>query len=180
MASLANEKDLTFYSESMSWLSYYQSIGDNINIECCNLKYNRNFRMLLERTENFQPQTNSEFLTYTQLVDSLEKTKQQFNELIVNTLNLTKNNLNLKNKCDDYQRLLHCLATENISRLTSILNTCMNQKVSLNAILELIGKALNKFYSCKSFTQKEIDVGILVNAIGGPRLVFALNQLGFI
>ena len=56
----------------------------------------------------------------------------------------------------------------------------MNQKVSLNAILELIGKALNKFYSCKSFTQKEIDVGILVNAIGGPRLVFALNQLGFI
>jgi hypothetical protein len=116
-------------------------------------------------------------LTYVQLVNLLEKTKEQLNEAKLNSLNLTKNNSSLKNKCDDLQRLLHCLSTNDIPRLNQILKTCLTQKMGINAIVELLENAINKIYKCKSYSKQEIDLGFLHQLMGGPRLVYALKGL---
>ena len=42
----------------------------------------------------------------------------------------------------------------------------------ISAIVELVENAINKIYKCKSYSKQEIDLGILVQLMGGPRLVF--------
>lgn len=110
----------------------------------------------------------------------LEKTKNQLNECKLKSLNLSRNNICLKNQINDQQRLLQCLSNNDIPRIHAILRTCLQQKMGVNSIVDTLQKAIERVYKCKSYSDKEIDVGVLVLSIGGPRLVFALNQLGII
>ena len=52
--------------------------------------------------------------------------------------------------------------------------------MSVSLILSQLSQAIERTYQCKSYSDKDMDIGILVLRIGGPRLVYALNQAGLI
>jgi hypothetical protein len=114
------------------------------------------------------------------MVNKVENTKEKCKQTLLKNINLERNNLCLKNKCDDFNRLLNLIANNNVPRLNQIIQTCIKQEMGINSIIEKISGAIKKIYNCKSYSKLEVDIGCIVSLIGGFRLVYALNQLGFI
>lgn len=146
----------------------------DINPECENLKNNTYLRSLIERTIEIKDHTNYQYLSYEQLIKLIEKKNGQINDLKLENCNLKKNNTILVNSHSDLHKLMRLIASNDISRVNTMLHVLLKQGHGVYTILEKFAEAVNNVYHCKSFSKKEIDLGIFILRTGNP-IFFEIN-----
>ncbi|KAJ7798979.1 hypothetical protein B0H14DRAFT_3492072 [Mycena olivaceomarginata] len=77
---------------------------------------------------------------------------------------------------DDYQRLIMGIATNDVPRIHSIIETAMRNGVSIRAMANRIFDAFEGLDPTKGFTGLELDLGILIYRLGARSLLYAMNH----
>ena len=72
------------------------------------------------------------------------------------------------------KRILNLIATNDLSRVNTIIKIFLKQKAGTQSIIQKLQLEISGLYKCKSYSQHEVDIGILVLRIGGPRLIYSL------
>ena len=152
-------------------------IGQSNCTACSALMPTTALRHIESRARFPSQHTNNRFLTYSQLVEKVEKLIEERKNLRLLKLNSSRKLSKLANSVDLYKRLLWFLGENDIPRVRQLLNVCLRKGASVNYILDRVQLALNGMYHAKGFQTDDIDIGLLVLRIGGPRLVYALHQV---
>ena len=152
--------------------------NDQSNCTACSaLASSSTLRQIESRAQSSSQFANNRFLTYSQLVEKIEKLHEERKTLRLLKLNSSRRLSKLASSVNLYKRLLWCLGENDIPRVKQLLNVCLRKGASVNYILDRIQLALNGAYHAKGFQAADIDIGLLVLRIGGPRLVHALHQV---
>lgn len=69
------------------------------------------------------------------------------------------------------------IGSKDIAGLRRLITTALKRGTSPKAIVEILERALANLYSSRGgFTKRDLDISFLVKAIGGPRLLYALQK----
>jgi hypothetical protein len=83
----------------------------------------------------------------------------------------------LQKRVHDHQRILMLLSQNKIAGVSHLLATALQKGVSLEIIGMRLQLAISGSYSPHSgWSDREYDIAFLVKAIGGPRLLYAMQQ----
>lgn len=83
----------------------------------------------------------------------------------------------LNSRIQDYKRIMMLIASNDIPRLNQIISITLRHGSSATAIAAQIQRAIDGLYSPRGgFTQRDLDVAFLCQAIGGRRLLYSLSQ----
>ena len=79
-----------------------------------------------------------------------------------------------------FSKLVYFLKEQEVPRLSRYLQVCFSRNMSTKETLVQLEKAVQCVSDSKKYSEKELDIGILVLRIGGTRLVKSLNAAGLI
>lgn len=80
-------------------------------------------------------------------------------------------------RIDDYERLIYHIAVADYKNASRVLQVAMKNGSSPGAIISKLQLAIEGQYTPHPMTDEfALDLGLLVKAIGGPKLLFALNR----
>ncbi|KAJ6618015.1 hypothetical protein B0H10DRAFT_1947987 [Mycena sp. CBHHK59/15] len=83
----------------------------------------------------------------------------------------------LRRKLTDHQRIMMLLASDDVPGLRRILLTALKWGASPQVVYSLLEQAIAGLFSAwGGFTDRDLDISFLVKAIGGPRLLYALQK----
>ena len=83
----------------------------------------------------------------------------------------------LTRKLDDYERLCYHISVSDYKNVNLVLRTSLKNGSSPSAMVAKLQLAIERAYTPRpGVDERALDVGYLVKAIGGPRLLFALNR----
>lgn len=110
-------------------------------------------------------------------VCSLVKSMFAVLELCFQCNTARKKNQQLTRRLDDYERLCYHISVSDYKNVNLVLRTSLKNGSSPNAIVAKLQLAIEKEFSPRpGVDERTLDVGYLVQAIGGPRLLFILNR----
>ena len=95
-------------------------MDSNVNVECERLEFNTTLTSIFDRSDDAAKQLNYRFLTYEQLKRSNADKISQIDSLKLESLNLKRSHVFLKNQNNDYIRLRNFIATNDIPRICVI------------------------------------------------------------
>jgi hypothetical protein len=91
--------------------------------------------------------------------------------------NLQRSGNRCHSQITDFKRIFGLLASEEFAGLRSILVQALSQGATPKMILAILERALRKLYRVRGgFSKRELDISFLVKAIGGPKLLYALQK----
>jgi hypothetical protein len=117
-----------------------------------------------------QSGTNYAYLSWNELVDSLNKRNEQNKHLRFKALNQTRAVLRQQESLSNYKRLMVAIASEDVPRVARVVHVALKQKKGVVAILEQVLMAGKGVYSVKSFEDKDRLLGTLLWRLGGDRI----------
>ncbi|KAJ7240291.1 hypothetical protein C8J57DRAFT_1478255 [Mycena rebaudengoi] len=96
---------------------------------------------------------------------------------IQGTPNKGKSNAVSKRKISEHRRIMMLLATNDVPGLRRMLTTLTKRGASPHAIGFTLDRAIAGLFSARGgFTPRDMDIAFLSKAIGGPRLLYALQK----
>ncbi|KAF8151692.1 hypothetical protein B0H34DRAFT_618278, partial [Crassisporium funariophilum] len=105
------------------------------------------------------------------------KARKRAHALELQNFNLRRKADRLKKKVTDYQRMVMLLSQNKIAGVSQILAVAVRNGASPEAICTRLDWAISRTYAPHSgWSDRELDVAFLVKAIGGPRLLYALQK----
>jgi hypothetical protein len=75
-----------------------------------------------------------------------------------------------------HKRLIQLLSENNVPRLRQILDQKLKAGASIAVVLRDVEKAIMGQYHPKGYTETDLDLAELALILGGPRMLYALNQ----
>ncbi|KZT71915.1 hypothetical protein DAEQUDRAFT_664994, partial [Daedalea quercina L-15889] len=103
--------------------------------------------------------------------------RQQLKQLRAQLANAKRRLATAKRQIADYQRIMIMLANNDFASLRRLLSVSLRHGSSPAAILMQLQRALDGLYNPRSgFTQDELDVAFIAKALGGQRLLYALQK----
>ncbi|KAJ7498376.1 hypothetical protein B0H11DRAFT_1856325 [Mycena galericulata] len=83
----------------------------------------------------------------------------------------------LRRKNSDYKRIMMLLSQNELPGLRRLLTTALKRGASAQMMVSLIERSISGLYRPRGgFNKRELDVSFLAKAIGGPRLLYALQK----
>ena len=83
----------------------------------------------------------------------------------------------LGNKLNDHKRILMLLSSNDVGGLRRLLAASLRKGASARTICGFLESAISGLYRPRGgFTQRDFNVSFLVKALGGPRLLYALQR----
>ena len=83
----------------------------------------------------------------------------------------------LEKKVNNYKRMVMLLSQNKIAGVSNILSTALRNGASADTICTKLHQAISGTYRPRSgWTEKEFDITFLIKALGGPRLLYALQK----
>ncbi|KAF8163984.1 hypothetical protein BJ912DRAFT_1097015 [Pholiota molesta] len=146
-------------------------------LECQGLVNSEQFRIFKERAIFASPHTPWDRLTYQQLDGIARRMGRELKALQIKLKNAERRFKTFDRKIDDYKRIVMLIANNEIVGLRRLTAAALRHGSTAETIANLIEKSLAGLYSPRSgFTERDFDIAFLVKAIGGPRLLYALNK----
>ena len=137
--------------------------NDQSNCTACSaLASSSTLRQIESRAQSSSQFANNRFLTYSQLVEKIEKLHEERKTLRLLKLNSSRRLSKLASSVNLYKRLLWCLGENDIPRVKQLLNVCLRKGANVNYILDRIQLALNGAYHAKGFQAADIDIWYLL------------------
>ena len=147
---------------------------------CQNLIYNQHLNTIIKRFNCAEKHTNYNYLTFNQLKELLDYKNQQINNLKLENLNKLRSIISLRNKTNDFKRFMILISQNQIPRLHQIIRISINNGFGINGIIEKIKNAIENVYHPRGYSKTEYDLAAITLRIGGPRLLYAFNQLNYL
>lgn len=91
-------------------------------------------------------------------------------------MNLKRRLGNLLEKLSDYKRFVMAIATMDVPRLKQLIRVALARNVSISRLIRLLQDAVEGTYSARGYMDDDIDLGVLVYRLGGPKLVYAMGH----
>ncbi|KAF6752932.1 hypothetical protein DFP72DRAFT_814901 [Ephemerocybe angulata] len=127
---------------------------------CLVMKSSDSLRRAMERAKN--------------LLEDFSRTMRQLRSQVHN---LKQQLAGSQKKIDDYERIVMLLSKGDIPGLRRILAASLKRGASAPVILNLLERALKGLHRARGgFSARDLDVAFLAKAIGGPRLLYALQK----
>ncbi|KAJ7794193.1 hypothetical protein B0H14DRAFT_2392706, partial [Mycena olivaceomarginata] len=134
-------------------------------LACQILPSSTKFQNFVDRAVDHLPHTPWEYLSADQQL-KLMKTMAQ-----------TTKDLRTKGRITEHRRIMMLIATNDIPGLRRILTVQARRGRSPRALCSILQRAVDGKYRARgSFNERDMDISFLVKAIGGPRLLYALQK----
>ncbi|KLO07944.1 hypothetical protein SCHPADRAFT_1001296 [Schizopora paradoxa] len=144
---------------------------------CQKIPYSSSFNSFRSRATTAKENTSWRFLNAVQQRVLLESYQSEARRLRTAVKNLSRTVVAQARRLDDYQRIVMLLSQKDVGGLRRILSVALTRGVSPQKLLSLLERAISGAYKVRgAYSQRDLDVSFLVRAIGGPRLLFALNK----
>jgi len=147
--------------------------NDQISYDCQFLEYNNRLNTMIKE---FHPKLNNEYLSWDQLTLKTNSYQDKIRNLKLQELNNALKIIIYSNKIDMFKRFQLLLAEQNVTRVRSLMKTCLNKKRGVMGIIRIFTAAANKVFQPKQWTEEDIDLATLLLRIGGPALLYAFNK----
>ncbi|KAJ7104870.1 hypothetical protein C8R44DRAFT_807209 [Mycena epipterygia] len=146
-------------------------------VSCKTLRYSAYLKQFMDRSEEVSDHTPWDYLTAQQHKVLLAKMRAQVMKLRTQLDNAKKTYEVLGQKMTDHQRITMLLASNDVPGLRRILTVALKRGASPQAIYSILERAIAGLFSPRGgFTDRDLDVSFLVKALGGPRLLYALQK----
>ncbi|KAJ7243487.1 hypothetical protein C8J57DRAFT_1556735 [Mycena rebaudengoi] len=140
-------------------------------ISCCLLPSSSKFRKFMARAAEALPHTPWEYLSAEQQLKLMKSMAQSTKDLRTQASNVSQR------KISEHRRIMMLLATNDIPGLQHMLTILVKRGASPQAIcFTLIRGIAGTFKARGGFTPRDMDIAFLAKAIGGPRLLYALQK----
>ncbi|KAH9833218.1 uncharacterized protein C8Q71DRAFT_712933, partial [Rhodofomes roseus] len=128
----------------------------------------------VERADGDAPKnTPYQYLTHKQLIAITTKLAAQIRQL---QLQIARR----ERRINDHQRLTMLLASNDVKRLRQLLTVSLRNGSSPRYLLAQLQRAIAGVYKPRGpggrFDTRELEIAFLAKALGGPRLLYALNK----
>ncbi|KIM35830.1 hypothetical protein M413DRAFT_36514, partial [Hebeloma cylindrosporum] len=146
--------------------------------DCFGLLNSRQLMDFIERSKkDMVPHAPWKYLNARQLKNMVITARKKSNTLKLKALNASRKNGRLQKKLSDYQRLVMLISQHKIAGVSRILSVALRNGANIESVCVKLHRAITGVYSPKSgWTSRELDVAFLIKAIGGPRLLYALQK----
>ncbi|KAK6996275.1 hypothetical protein R3P38DRAFT_2565915, partial [Favolaschia claudopus] len=130
---------------------------------CEQLPSSVTFANVQERAKEVKSHTNLRYLTSRQKDALIAKLLRQVEIM--------------RTQISDFKRIIALIASEEVAGLRRILEQALARGSSPRKVLVILERTLRKLYRVRGgFNERELDISFLVKAIGGPKLLYALQK----
>eukprot|EP00899_Mesostigma_viride_P001219 jgi/Mesvir1/11098/Mv26095-RA.1 len=125
---------------------------------------------------------NYKFLSVRQLRERLEELARQRKEWKLADLNVSRRVAFLSKQVDMDQQFMLAIRDNSVPRIRQLVSVALRRGRSVQFIVHQMGQAIKGLYHAKGFASddKARDLGALVAATGGGKLLAALNKDGYL
>eukprot|EP00899_Mesostigma_viride_P000865 jgi/Mesvir1/1077/Mv17592-RA.1 len=152
---------------------------------CAELQYNGTLKLIQARgrlaaNDPALDSVNYKFLSVRQLRERLEELLRQRNEWKLAHLNVSRRVAVLSKQVDMDQQFMLAIRDNSVPRIRQLVSVALRRGRSVQFIVHQMGQAIKGLYRAKGFASddKARDLGALVAATGGGKLLAALNKDG--
>ncbi|KAJ7099638.1 hypothetical protein C8R43DRAFT_964190 [Mycena crocata] len=139
---------------------------------CQTLPHTVAFTNVQVRAKEVKSHTNMRYLTSRQKDSLLAKMTA---ELAV--LRTRASNKRYHSQITNFKRIIGLIASEEFAGLRRLLEQALSRGATPKMLLAILERALRKVYQVRGgFNKRELDTSFLVKAIGGPKLLYALQK----
>ncbi|KAJ7032090.1 hypothetical protein C8F04DRAFT_1185331 [Mycena alexandri] len=144
---------------------------------CQTLPHTVAFTNVQARAKEVKSHTNMRYLTSRQKDSLLAKMTAELKVLRTRIGNLQRSNKRHVSQITDFKRIIGLIASEEFAGLRRLLEQALSQGSTPKMILAILERAIRKVYRVRGgFNKRELDISFLVKAIGGPKLLYALQK----
>ncbi|EDR04579.1 uncharacterized protein LACBIDRAFT_330513 [Laccaria bicolor S238N-H82] len=146
--------------------------------KCFSLLNSKALRKFMDRAEkDIMPHTPWKYLNARQLKNMLTMSRKRANALHIKLSLCAQQVGRLQKKLNDYQRMIMLISQNRIAGVSRILSVALRNGANEEAICMKLHCAIEGTYRPHSgWTEREFDTAFLTKAIGGPRLLYALQK----
>ncbi|EKM80850.1 hypothetical protein AGABI1DRAFT_126893 [Agaricus bisporus var. burnettii JB137-S8] len=145
--------------------------------DCKEVPHTVEFKDVVRRAQNVKEHTPWMYLTDQQKEKLMRQMAGTIRRLRSQMMNSIRSRRVYRSKIQEYKRIMMLIASNDIPRLSKFLSVSLRHGNSAAAIVNQINHALDGLYSPRGgFTQRDLDVAYLCQAIGGRRLLYALGK----
>jgi hypothetical protein len=119
---------------------------------------------------------NYSHLSILQLAARAKYQKKRAASARLQTLNLSRRFATATAKINDYERIASLLSHNTLPSARALLATLLARGCGPRAIVNRLADAIDSRSRTKSYTDEDVDLAALVLRLGGPLLLYALNQ----
>lgn len=117
------------------------------------------------------------YLTPLQMQKLAAKLVARNHTLELNVLNMQRKMWTMHKRLTNYERMIMLLSKNDVVGLRRLLAVQLNNGASPQVILAQLERAITGVYAPRGgWTNREYDIAFIAKALGGPRLLFALNH----
>ncbi|KAH6906287.1 hypothetical protein BKA70DRAFT_1497860 [Coprinopsis sp. MPI-PUGE-AT-0042] len=144
---------------------------------CLRLQGSSELRKIMERaTGKAASHTPWDFLTVQQMKDILADNAKTMKVLRTNLSNCNRKLRVAQRQLSDFQRILMLLAKNDIPGLRRLLAGGLKRGASPRVLVDLLERAVKGLRTAKGFSERDYDITLIAKALGGPRLLYALQK----
>ncbi|KAJ7772550.1 hypothetical protein DFH07DRAFT_993164 [Mycena maculata] len=144
---------------------------------CQTLPHSVAFTNVQARAKEVKSHTNMRYLTSRQKDSLLSRMTAELRVLRNKVENLQRRNKHHAGQVTDFKRIVALIASEEFAGLRRILEQALARGATPKMILAILERALHKVYRARGgFNKWDLDLSFLVKAIGGPKLLYALQK----
>ncbi|KAK7434628.1 hypothetical protein VKT23_020094 [Stygiomarasmius scandens] len=123
------------------------------------------------------PKMNYSFMNHDQLEATLRKTKKEFNDWKLKSLNAGRRLATAAKNLSEHKAFIMALADCDVPRLDALIGACLRSNASVRAMSLKLGQAMERLYSPKGFTSKDMDISLVIMRMGGRPLLHTCNYV---
>ncbi|KAJ7315740.1 hypothetical protein DFH08DRAFT_820317 [Mycena albidolilacea] len=131
----------------------------------------------VDRALDNLPQTPWEYLSADQQLKLMKTMAKTSRDLRTKLSNAQRSKKSTQGRITEHQQIMMLLATNDIPGLRRILTVQARRGRSPRALCSILQRAVDGKYRARGgFNERDMDIAFLVKAIGGPRLLYALQK----
>jgi hypothetical protein len=133
-------------------------------------------RNLEERADQEPGKTKNQLLNFSQLIAKLERLKADSSQQRLKLWHEGAKLRAIQRARDIHQKIIELLAQNKVARVHQLFGQMVARGASAQVILRTVQSVVDGRYRPKGFDQDDHDDSMLVRIMGGPRLLFAMQQ----
>ncbi|KAF8074122.1 hypothetical protein FPV67DRAFT_1446920 [Lyophyllum atratum] len=136
------------------------------------------FQRFIERAAEVElpPTTGWDFYTSSQYKMLIQKLSAQLAKARTMVANAKRSREHLLKKLSHHNRVMKMIASNEISGLRRMLTVALKRGTSPSSLCALLDRAIKGVYKPRGYTPRDLDISFLTKALGGPKLLYALNK----
>ncbi|KAI0769519.1 hypothetical protein BC629DRAFT_1258578, partial [Irpex lacteus] len=115
------------------------------------------------------------WLSHAQMQSKLHAMSNELNGLKLKNLNTTRRLQSTVHRINDYKRFAMAIGTTDVPRVKQLVAQGLKQGSSVDMMVTKLREAAAGLYKPRGYEQHDAELAYLAKALGGPRLLFALN-----